>query len=208
MNKCDAIIKSGPRKGLRCMYNKKIPSSYCNKHNYKKDKKKYHLSKNNINKFPNEIINTIINYLGIKDIINLRLINKRFLLICNDILNNYINTNKLLYANIKYNSAGSYYYILCKILKIYKKKIEIAPLKIDERNIIKKESKYLKGLPVYETYEIKYDISLINLDKKFYVYKIINNDNIEFYSKKKEYFGISFKIWNKEKLFEHLRYDI
>jgi hypothetical protein len=97
---------------------------------------------------------------------------------------------------------------LCKILKIYKKKIEIAPLKIHERNIIKKESEYLQDLPVYETYEIKYDISLINLDKKFYVYKIINNDNIEFYSKKKEYFGISFKIWNKEKLFEHLRYDI
>jgi len=204
MDKCNAIIKSGPRKGLKCNYKKKI-FMYCNRHNkYNNDNNKEKL---NINTLPNEIINNIIIYLEIKEIITLRLVNKIFLLKSNNVLNNYLNINKLLYAKTNYGLGGGYLYVLYKILKIYKKRIKIAPLKICSENLIREETKYVQNLPIYETYEIKYDIELVELDKSFYVYKKIYDNSIIFTCKKEEYLGTDFKMWNKEILFKHSRYD-
>lgn len=201
MNKCNAMIKTGPRKGLRCNYKKKS-TIYCNKHNNEEKQ-----DKQNINTLPNEIINNIISYLEIKEIMILKLTNKFFLLMCNNILNNYLNIKKLLYANISYNLGGGYVYTLYKILKIYKKRIKIAPLNICKKIIVEEKSKYIQSLPIYETYEIEYDIELVDLNKSFYVYKIICNNSIIFKCKKKEYLNIDFKIWNGEVLFKYLRYD-
>lgn len=205
MDKCNAIIKSGPRKGLKCNYKKKT-FMYCNRHNkyYNND---YNKKQQNINALPNEIINNIINYLEIKEIIKLRLVNKFFLIKSNNVLDGYININKLIYAKTSYGLGGGYLHVLYKILKICKEKIKIAPLKIRSERIITEESKYVQNLPIYETYEIKYDIEIVELNKSFYVYKKIYDNSIIFTCKKKEYLGIDFKIWNNEILFKILRYD-
>ncbi len=104
MNKCNAIIKTGPRKGLRCNYKKKT-NIYCNKHNNEEKQ-----DKQNINTLPNEIVNKIISYLEIKEIMNLKLTNKFFLLMCNNILNNFLNIKKL---DLSYFNSQKYKNIKC-----------------------------------------------------------------------------------------------
>lgn len=207
MNLCNATIETGPRKGLKCKYKKKT-SLYCNKHNnYDNEKNKNKQTVKNIYTLPNEIINNIISYLEIKDIINLKLTSKFFSLICNNILSKYLNINNLIYTRVYYGLCGGYIDTLYKILNIYKEKIKIVPLKIYKEILVKEKSKYIQNLPIYETYKIKYDIELVDLNKSFYVYKLIYNNNIIFKSKKKEYLGIDFKIWKKDILFKCSRYD-
>jgi hypothetical protein len=207
MDKCNAIIKTGPRKGLKCNYKKKT-FTYCNRHDkYNNDNNKEKQNKQNINMLPNEIISNIIINLEINDIIRLRLVNRFFLLMCNNVLNNYININNLLYAKKSYALGGGYLYVLCKILKINKKRIKIAPLKICFERLIREKSKYVQNFPIYETYEIKYDIELVKLNESFYVYKKIYDNSIIFESRKREYLGIDFKMWNKEILFKCVIYD-
>lgn len=184
MNKCNAIIKTGPRKGLSCKYKAITGSNNCNLHNNNKKE----LLKNNISKLPNEIVIKIINYTDIINVIQFRLVNKYFLSICDYILDKYINID-----------------VLFKILNIYDKRLKIAPLTIKNKKIIKKESQYIQNIPVYETYEIEYDTSFVNYKESFYVYRVLYDNKIKFYPKNSKnlvYVNSIIEVWNNQKLSE------
>lgn len=212
-NICNSKIRSGPRKGLQCKYiaknyvfidNRKY--YYCNKHKntdfiFKINEKK--IQKNMISKIPNEIIYIIISYLNINDIINYRLVNKLFLINCNEIIQKYINIHNILYTKKTYTYG--YSDILYKIIKVFPKKLKITPLKIKNKTIVNNKSHYNDGYPIYETYELEFNTFSENENDVIYVYNTINNNNIEFYCKNK-YFGV-FRIWNKEKLFLNVYYE-
>jgi hypothetical protein len=213
-NICNSTIKSGPRKGLRCKYiakyyiiidNRKY--YYCNKHkntdfNFLKNNEEK-IQKNKMFKIPNEIIYIIISYLNINDIIKCRLVNKSFLINCNKIIKKYINVDNILYTQKTYTYG--YSDILYKVLKVCPKSLKITPLKLKNKTIINNKSHYNDGYPIYETYELEFDIFPENKNEIINVYNTINNNNIEFYCKNKN-LGV-FRIWNKEKLFLNIYYN-
>jgi hypothetical protein len=202
MYKCNAIIKTGPRKGLECKNRSILGSLKCNIHNKRKDEK---IILKNIYKLPNEILIKIIEYIDIINIIKFRLVNKYFLSACDYILNKYVNLNSLLYSRLTYGLNGGHIDLLFKILNIQNKKLKITPLTIINKKLIKEKSKYIQDMPVYENYRIKYNISLTNPNDIFYVYKFMSDGKIKFYtknSKKNIYLHSIMEIWNNQDLSE------
>jgi hypothetical protein len=152
----------------------------------------------------------IIKYVDIINIINFRLISKKFLTVCNYVLNKYISLNKLLYSRIVYGLNGGYIDTLFKIINIENKRLKVAPLTIIDKMLIKEKSKYNQKMPIYEKYDINYNTSLIKSNETFYIYKFISNGEIKFYvknEKKNKYIHSIIEIWNSQNLSEVKYYE-